>query len=65
MGNREELGLKTETHVRGIEDVGDIKNETLREDNVAEHEMTVKDVFKNHPMVVWWAFYWAMSGVGW
>jgi hypothetical protein len=27
--------------------------------------MTVKDVFKNHPMVVWWAFYWAMSGVGW
>ena len=65
MGNKEEAGLETRTHVRGIEDVGDIKNEALRDDNATEHEMTVKDVFKNHPWVVWWPFYWAMAGVGW
>ncbi|KAF6823973.1 maltose permease [Colletotrichum plurivorum] len=33
--------------------------------NQAEHELTVRDVFKNHKAIVWWCFYWAMAAIGW
>ncbi|KAJ4165098.1 hypothetical protein LMH87_006745 [Akanthomyces muscarius] len=53
-----------EAHVSGVEDVLHAK-EALREDNKAEHELTVKQVLTSHPTLVWWIFYWAMAGVGW
>lgn len=53
-----------ETHVSGVEDVQNAKY-ALREDNRAEHELTLKQVFKRHPSLVWWTFFWAMAGVGW
>ena len=33
--------------------------------NQLEHELTLKEVFKHHKVLVWWCFYWAMAAVGW
>ncbi|TLD30987.1 hypothetical protein PspLS_01694 [Pyricularia sp. CBS 133598] len=30
-----------------------------------EQELTLRDVCKNHMIIVWWCFYWAMCAVGW
>ncbi|KAI6365780.1 hypothetical protein MCOR25_005269 [Pyricularia grisea] len=30
-----------------------------------EQELTLREVFKNHKIIVWWCFYWAMCAVGW
>lgn len=30
-----------------------------------EHDLTLRDVFKNHKSIVWWCFFWAMAAVGW
>jgi hypothetical protein len=30
-----------------------------------EHELTLQEVIKNHKVVVWWCFYWAMCAIGW
>ncbi|OAQ62967.1 maltose permease [Pochonia chlamydosporia 170] len=53
-----------EARVSGVEEVN-FKHETVRIDHQLEHELTVKDVFKKHPAVVWWSFFWSMAGVGW
>jgi hypothetical protein len=37
----------------------------MAEDNIAEHDLTIRDVFKNHKMLLWWSFYFAMCAVGW
>jgi hypothetical protein len=42
-----------------------LKQEAIRVDHNVEHALTVKQVFKNHPAVVWWCFFWAMAAVGW
>lgn len=42
-----------------------VKEQALRADHNLEHETTVKQVFRNHPALVWWCFYWAMAAVGW
>lgn len=33
--------------------------------NEREKQITVRDVFANHPRLAWWVFYWAMAAVGW
>lgn len=30
-----------------------------------EHDLTLREVFKNHKLIIWWCFYWAMCAVGW
>ncbi|TQV96367.1 hypothetical protein V2A60_003220 [Cordyceps javanica] len=60
----DKLHATLEAHATGVEDVLQMKD-ALREDNKAEHELTVKQVLKAHPILVWWIFYWAMAGVGW
>lgn len=60
----DKFDTRLEAHVSGVEDVLQAK-EALREDNKAEHELTVRQVLKGHPVLVWWIFYWAMAGVGW
>ncbi|KAH7368177.1 maltose permease [Plectosphaerella cucumerina] len=30
-----------------------------------EHDLTLGEVFKNHKLIVWWCFYWAMAAIGW
>jgi len=34
-------------------------------DNIKEHELTFRDVARNHKMLIWWSFYFAMCAVGW
>ncbi|EHK39945.1 hypothetical protein TRIATDRAFT_42157 [Trichoderma atroviride IMI 206040] len=59
------VGAPLETHVSGVDDFSSPKDETVRVDIQREHELTVKEVFVKHPALVFWAFYWAMAGVGW
>ncbi|GAO13737.1 uncharacterized protein UV8b_01619 [Ustilaginoidea virens] len=42
-----------------------LKHETVRINRTLEHELAVRDVFANHPALVWWSFYWSMAAVGW
>jgi hypothetical protein len=30
-----------------------------------EHDLTLGEVFKNHKLIIWWCFYWAMAAIGW
>ncbi|KAH6892441.1 general substrate transporter [Thelonectria olida] len=58
-------GHPTEPQVSGHE-FADLKGEAVVEsDRQAEHDLTLKQVFANHPALAWWSFYWAMAGVGW
>ncbi|KAL7961106.1 general substrate transporter [Trichoderma compactum] len=57
-------GAALEAHISVVDDLNP-KDDTVRVDIQREHELTVKEVFVNHPALVFWAFYWAMSGVGW
>lgn len=58
-------GHPTEAHVSGHE-FADLKGEAVVEsDRQAEHDLTLKQVFMNHPALAFWSFYWAMAGVGW
>ncbi|KAL7793211.1 hypothetical protein V8C37DRAFT_378795 [Trichoderma ceciliae] len=57
-------GAPLETHISSIDDANP-KVDTIRVDIQLEHELTVKEVFVKHPALVFWAFYWAMAGVGW
>lgn len=34
-------------------------------DTEEEHNLTFSQICKNHPMLIWWAFFYAMSAVGW
>jgi hypothetical protein len=34
-------------------------------DNVFEHSQTVRSVARNHPTLVWWAFFFSVSAIGW
>jgi hypothetical protein len=34
-------------------------------DNIVEHELTFKEVARNHKAVIWWSFYFAMCAIGW
>ncbi len=53
-----------EARISGVEDVN-LKRETIRVDHQAEHELSIREVLRNHPALVWWCFYWSMAGVGW
>lgn len=50
-----------EAHVAGIED----PQKEVQVDHNLEHELTLRDVFKKHPSMIWWCFYWAMAAIGW
>lgn len=34
-------------------------------DNFLEHEQTVFQVIRDHPVLVWWAFFFSVSAIGW
>ncbi|CAM1502765.1 Fc.00g075410.m01.CDS01 [Cosmosporella sp. VM-42] len=55
----------SEHGVSGVEHSADPKTETMVTERQAEHDLTLKQVLRNHPALVWWSFYWAMAGVGW
>jgi hypothetical protein len=43
----------------------DTKEEKTSNALQQEHDLTLRDVFKNHKTIVWWCFFWAMAAVGW
>lgn len=53
-----------ETQVSGVEDISTQKGQ-LQTDHRLEHEMTLREIFTKHKVLVWWIFFWAMGGVGW
>ncbi|KAF5510423.1 Major facilitator-type transporter ecdC [Colletotrichum siamense] len=48
-----------------VSHVHDPKGNAAATTNQQEHDLTVRDVFKNHKIIVWWCFYWAMAAIGW
>jgi hypothetical protein len=34
-------------------------------DNFFEHEQTVFQVIRGHPVLIWWAFFFSVSAIGW
>ncbi|KAL1600758.1 hypothetical protein SLS60_007146 [Paraconiothyrium brasiliense] len=34
-------------------------------DNINEHQLTLKEVWKKHPALIGWSFYWSMCAIGW
>ena len=34
-------------------------------DNYFEHTQTIGAVARNHPALVWWAFFFSVSAIGW
>ncbi|KAF5123927.1 Sugar transport protein 12 [Metarhizium anisopliae] len=53
-----------EARVLGVGELS-FKHETVRTCHLLEHRLTIKDVFNRHPALIWWSFYWSISGVGW
>ncbi|TDZ67823.1 Major facilitator-type transporter ecdC [Colletotrichum trifolii] len=43
----------------------DPKSAAVATTNQQEHDLTLREVFKNHKTIVWWCFYWAMAAIGW
>ena len=41
------------------------RRRSVARDNATEHELTFMDVLKNHKMLIWWSFYFAMCAIGW
>jgi hypothetical protein len=37
----------------------------LINDSFLEHEQTVFQVIRNHPVLIWWAFFFSVSAIGW
>jgi hypothetical protein len=37
----------------------------LISDNNFEHEQTVLQVIRGHPVLIWWAFFFSVSAIGW
>lgn len=48
-----------------VESVKEANTDHAKIANEQEKQITIKDVFKNHPRLAWWIFYWAMAAVGW
>jgi hypothetical protein len=43
----------------------DSKSAVVATATQAEHDLTLADLLRNHKLVVWWCFFWAMAAVGW
>jgi hypothetical protein len=41
------------------------RHQSVVADTNLEHELTFKDVLRNHKRLVWWCFYFAMCAIGW
>src|SRR5699024_1430185 len=39
--------------------------EAVLSDNLLEHQQTVRQVISQHPALVWWAFFFSVSAIGW
>lgn len=58
------------THHEEAMDASDLKHsitqaEGALADNTTEHQLTLRVVWKNHPALIGWCFYWSMCAIGW
>lgn len=65
MTTEKELSGKPDAQIAGVEHVNNTKLHDVQVDHELEHRLTLKQVFRGHPALVWWCFYWAMAAVGW
>ena len=56
--------LELQAKVSGTEFV-DVKSNALQADRQAEHELTLKQCFRQHPKIILWCFYWSIAAIGW
>ncbi|CAG7556450.1 unnamed protein product [Fusarium equiseti] len=56
--------LELQAKVSGTEFVDD-KSNALQADRQAEHELTLKQCFRQHPKIILWCFYWSIAAIGW
>ncbi|KAI1071356.1 hypothetical protein LB507_011565 [Fusarium sp. FIESC RH6] len=56
--------LELKAKVSGTEFVDD-KSHALQADRQAEHELTLKQCFRQHPKIILWCFYWSIAAIGW
>lgn len=47
-----------------VENLASETNSAVPRSGVTD-ELTLRRVFRDHPALVWWSFYWAMAGVAW
>ncbi|KFA56682.1 hypothetical protein S40293_06223 [Stachybotrys chartarum IBT 40293] len=43
----------------------DAKSDAVDADRQEEHDLTLRQLFRRHPAIVGWSFFWAMAAVGW
>jgi hypothetical protein len=53
-----------EATTTAVENVASESNSAVPRTGEA-HELTLRKVLRDHPVLVWWSFYWAMAGVAW
>jgi hypothetical protein len=51
-------------HAVTVEDIT-TKKRQFEIEQKAEHDLTLGQIFRHYPALVWWCFYWAMAAVGW
>jgi hypothetical protein len=56
--------LELQAKVSGAEHIDD-KYNAVNADRQAEHELTLKQCFRQHPRVILWCFYWSIAAIGW
>lgn len=58
----EKSGVETADSVAPVSAKG---KSALISDNNFEHEQTVLQVIRGHPILIWWAFFFSVSAIGW
>jgi hypothetical protein len=65
----EDKSQSTESHIEktGQLDAAsdDERRASVVADNTVEHELTFREVARNHKPLIWWSFYFAMCAIGW
>lgn len=56
-----------EGHLEEVKDLSivEAKGAELSIDASQEHQLTVREIWKNHKQLMAWAFFWAMCAIGW
>ncbi|KAL4865303.1 hypothetical protein BDV12DRAFT_211098 [Aspergillus spectabilis] len=65
------MAMEKSVEQSNVETVSTLDPATVRgksaliSDNIFEHEQTVLQVIRSHPVLIWWAFFFSVSAIGW
>jgi hypothetical protein len=64
-----EKSMPVDSHIEKVDkqeiyDASD-RRQSLITDTDIEHELTFREVLRNHKRLIWWCFYFAMCAIGW